>query len=91
MQVEKEAEAREWEAIQKDPPPRILKTPQEEPSYSWEREMRSKRGHLTAYDQKGKVKPNNNTQKPYLDSPFDVTDRGVAHIVTDQAKKVEPY
>jgi site-specific DNA-cytosine methylase len=39
----------------------------------------------------GKPKPsNNNTQPPYLDTPFDVTDRGVAHIVTDQARKMEP-
>ena len=91
--AEKEAEAREWEAIQKDPPPRQLKTPQEAPGYSWERELRSKRGHLTAYDPRGTgaKRSNNNAQPPYLDTPFDVTDRGVAHIVTDQARKLEPF
>ena len=26
----------------------------------------------------------------YLDSPFDINDRGVAHIVTDQVRKLRP-
>ena len=87
---EKEAEKDEWEVIQRDPPKPELKMPQEEPGYSWGRELRSKRGHLTAYDSKGNPKSSHQySQSPYLDSPFDVTDRGVAHIVTDQAKKME--
>jgi hypothetical protein len=48
--AEKDAEKREWEVIQRKPQPPQLKMPQEVAGYSWEREMRSKRGHLTAYD-----------------------------------------
>ena len=92
---EKEEEAKEWLAIQENPPPPMLKTPPERPGYSWQRELRSRRGHLPSFskpDKNGKSKKihNQNYQPPYLDSPFDVTDRGVAHIVTDQAKRLTP-
>ena len=89
-------EAREWAAIHNNPPPPQWK-PAERPGFSRERELRSRRGHLAPLAQKskdGKKKAapgaNKNAQPPYLDSPFDINDRGVAHIVTDQVRKLRP-
>ena len=79
-------ELREWAAIHNNPPPPQWK-PAERPGFSRERELRSRRGHLAPLAQKskdGKKKAapgaNKNAQPPYLDSPFDINDRGVAHM-----------
>ena len=79
---EKVAEAEEWRAICADPPTwRRWKKPAEKPGFSKVRELRSRRGHL--FDKSARQH-----YEPYLDSPFDINDRGVSHIVTDQARKM---
>ena len=79
---EKVAEAEEWRAICANPPTwRRWKRPAEKPGFSRVRELRSKRGHLCDKSAKQHSEPD-------LDSPFDINDRGVSHIVTDQARKM---
>jgi hypothetical protein len=81
------AEAKEWAAIQAAPPPPQWKVPAEAPGFSKVRELRSRRGHLSQWHA-GTASKRSNFQPPFLDSPFDINDRGVAHIVTGQARKL---
>ena len=81
--TEKAAEHEEWLAIQANPPAPAWKTPAERPGFSRERELRSRRGHLVQAS-------NRNHQAAYFDDPFDINDRGVAHIVKSQARKMQP-
>ena len=81
------AEAKEWAAIQAAPPPPQWKVPAEAPGLSKVRELRSRRGHLAQWHA-GTASKRSNFQPPFLDSPFDINDRGVAHNVTAQARKL---
>ena len=69
-------------AIWANPPPAVWK-PAETPGHDSKREERSKRGHLFP-------KGHRNHFPPYLDPAYDVTDRGVEHIVTTMAQKCLP-